>query len=155
MVVWSKTVVSGRFSTPRFMFHDLLALMMPGSALNIAIIVGGIPADLLKIKLKDSFEMRSRVLSNICLGRWANIGTTKRRPTKVSRLSAVISMAPLCLNWKSMSNSVSHKLSISSFYKKLWVSGTAWGNWAHLKRFYKVSPFSLTASQIPTKIKFS
>lgn len=97
-VVFRSTVSSERFSTPFFLFHDLFALIMPGSARRIAMIVGGMPADLRKTVEWDSFEIRSRVLSNIIFGRCEKRGSTKSLPTKVSRLSAVISMAPLCLN---------------------------------------------------------
>lgn len=97
-VVLSSTGSSLLFSTPFFLFQLLFDLMMPGSALKIAIIVGGIPADRRRTVLWDSFEIRSSVRSSIYLGKCEKIGTTKRRPTKVSKLSAVISIAPLCLN---------------------------------------------------------
>ena len=81
-----------------FLFQLLFAFMMPGSALRIAIIVGGIPADLLSTVLCDSFDIRSRVVSSICLGNFSKSGTTRSLPTKISKVSAVIEMAPRCLN---------------------------------------------------------
>jgi hypothetical protein len=60
-VVFNKIVSSVRFSTPFFLFQLRFALMIPGSALKIAIIVGGIPAERLKTVLCDSLEILSRV----------------------------------------------------------------------------------------------
>jgi hypothetical protein len=58
------------------------------------------------------------------------------------------------LNWKSISRKFSHRLITSSFLRKVLSSGV-YGNSAHFNKFYKVSPFSFTASHIPTRIKFS
>lgn len=97
-VVFSSTVTSLRFSAPFFLFHTLLALIMLGSARRIAIIVGGIPAERRRTVLWDSVEILSSVRLSILAGRCVNNGTTSRRPTKTSKVSAVISIAPLCLN---------------------------------------------------------
>jgi len=97
-VVFSKIVSSVLFSTPFFLFQLRFALMIPGSALRMAIMVGGIPADRRRTVLWDSFEILSRVLSSILAGKWEKRGTTRRRPTNISKVSAVISIAPLCLN---------------------------------------------------------
>lgn len=98
IVVLSSTVSSDLFSTPFFLFQLLFALMMPGSALRIAMIVGGIPADLLNTVLCDSFDIRYSVVSSICLGNFSKSGDTSNRPTKISNVSAVIEIAPRCLN---------------------------------------------------------
>ena len=153
--VLSRTVSSGRFSTPFFLFQLLFALMIPGSARKIAIIAGGIPADLLNTVLWDSLEILSSVLSSICLGKWANKGCTKSFEIRISNVSRVISIAPLCLNWKSIPRKFSQRFSTSSFWSRLPLSVSDWGSSAHLNKFCCVSPFSFTASHIPTRIKFS
>ncbi len=97
-VVFNKTVSSDFFSTPFFLFQLLLEWIISGSALKIAIIVGGIPADLRRTVLCDSFDIRSKVRSRSYFGKCENYGTTSNRPTKISKVCAVISIAPLCLN---------------------------------------------------------
>ena len=67
-VVSSSSVFSDRFYTPFFLFQLRFAFMIEGSALSIAIIIGGIPADLRKTVLCDSVVIFSRVVSSICLG---------------------------------------------------------------------------------------
>lgn len=68
-VVFKSTVSSDFFSTPFFLFQLLFECIISGSALKIAIIVGGIPADLRKTVLCDSFEIRSKVRSSSYLGK--------------------------------------------------------------------------------------
>lgn len=69
MVVLRRMVSSDRFSTPFFLFQLRAVFVIPGSALKIAIIVGGIPADLRSTVLSDSLDMRCKVVSNIYLGK--------------------------------------------------------------------------------------
>jgi len=97
-VVSSSSVFSVRFSTPRFLFQLRFAFIIPGSALKIAMIIGGIPADLLNTVLNDSVVIFSRVLSSICLGMCEKAGFTRSRETKSSKASAVMHIAPRCLN---------------------------------------------------------
>lgn len=78
--------------------------LLNGSALKIAMIVGGIPADLLRTVLCISFVIRSNASSNspsgICYKTFQlefNNFVHKRE-----KLSAVFSIAPLCLNENSI-----------------------------------------------------
>ena len=98
IVVFRSTVSSDFFSIPFFLFQLLFAFMIPGSARRIAMIVGGIPAERLSTVLCDSFDILWSVVSSIFLGNWSKRGDTKSLPTKISKVSAVIEIAPLCLN---------------------------------------------------------
>lgn len=65
----SKVSVVLNSVTPLFWLYDRFALIIAGSALKIAMIVGGIPADLLNTVLWFSIEILSNVFWSICMGK--------------------------------------------------------------------------------------
>lgn len=97
-VLFKRSVSSDFFSVmPLILLYDFAAFTRAGSDLKIANMVGGIPADRLRMELWDSLVILWSALSSIYIGSAVYPSDDSSCLTKFSNVSAVIAIAPLCL----------------------------------------------------------